>query len=217
MKTKDEVIGGFMKRNCAMLMDVPTYNAINSQLEDVWQNGYQTSINDSKNAIGKYFKGYEDGRYIISNMFIPDDLFEVDDEKKKEIEDEAYQRGLADAWEAARKIVSTDGLDYRELIEIFGMDDMIIDEFTAQEAIRRIKEYEEKKKAKAEAEAEEEIHVGDEVVKQNGTTFTVAEITEIFAYGIDHTGRFASEVKKNLHKTGRHFPQVEQLLKEMGE
>ncbi len=197
MKTKDEVIDGFMERHCAM-SSKKGYNTIRSQLGGIWRNGYET--------------GLEDGRNVISNKPVLDELFEIAADKKKEIEDEAYQRGLADAWEAAWKIVSTGGLDYRELIEIFGTDDMIIEEFTVQEAIRRIKAYEEKEAKK------EKLKVGDEVRGFNGETYVIYDIKGDSARATNFTiCSNCFNVNDTGYKTGRHFPQVEQLLKEMRE
>lgn len=56
----------------------------------------------------------------------------------------AYKCGLNDAWGCAKKIVSSDGLDMNELVEIFGdyFFDDIFENNSAFEAIRKILEYE---------------------------------------------------------------------------
>lgn len=227
MKTKEEVIDGFLQRHCALLMDanMPAYNAIRSQLDGIWQNGYMAGINCSEQSVEiakhkwyeeGYNKGYEEGQNRISHKPVINELFEVAADKKKAIEDEAYQRGLDDSWEAARKMVC---MNQSECLECFGdgngqgssyyyLDGIY--KIEPQEAIDKIKAWEEKKKA------DEEIRVGDEVVDQYGTTSTVTQILNNYVYGIRRNGYFCCEEKQNLHKTGRHFDIVEQPLKETG-
>lgn len=67
---------------------------------------------------------------------------------------EAYQRGLDDAWEAARKIncyVKDGGLHGDILSEIFNYtsNPLIMQKYTASEAIEKIRQYEEEKEAQA--------------------------------------------------------------------
>ena len=61
-----------------------------------------------------------------------------------------YQKGLKDAWEAARKITGsvTDGsLNYNELNVLFGSKypESIINKYSASEAIEKIRQYEQEK------------------------------------------------------------------------
>ena len=77
------------------------------------------------------------------------------------LQDEAYQRGLNDAWEAARKIVADTGhggIALCTLGEIFGTQNYshIMRDNTAQEAISKLKAYEEKQKADDEIKVENE-------------------------------------------------------------
>lgn len=78
----------------------------------------------------------------------------------------AYQRGLDDAWEAAKKIADMwTKIDNDELLAIFGITERIghstirslFEKQTANEAIEKLKAYEEKQRA------DDEIKVGDEV------------------------------------------------------
>jgi hypothetical protein len=115
-----------------------------------------------------------------------------------------YQKGLKDAWEAARKIQDTGG-NLRWWIH----------NTTASEAIEKLKEYEQK---------QEEIKVGDEVVG----TYTGGEETEPFViirkipeidptyyFGIySKSGEFCQGGLK-LKKTGRHFPEIAKVLEKM--
>lgn len=66
-----------------------------------------------------------------------------------------YQAGLNDAWEAAKKLLFTEaqgGLNYETLKEIFNSDSAsmysIMNKYSAEEFILKIKQYEEKKKNK---------------------------------------------------------------------
>ena len=123
-----------------------------------------------------------------------------------------YERGLNDAWECAKKIVADTGLNYEELGEIFGYTamDTIFGNFSASEAIARIKEYEGRQK-----KADDEIHVGDEVYCLNPTHKYVVlgflDNGKIFVFsGKGLTGTFPSN---QVHKTGRKYPIMEILKK----
>lgn len=87
-----------------------------------------------------YHKGFEAGQHEATTL--------------------EYQQGLDDAWVAAKKICTNWMISDQTLAEIFGQCkdiDTIMHENTAQEAINKIKAYEESQKANA------EIKVGDEV------------------------------------------------------
>lgn len=101
-----------------------------------------------------YAEGYKEGMQLS-----------IDDAKLKE----EYKRGLADAWEAARKIMlekEDGGFTFNELNDIFGSYSMtiIFRNNTAAEAIAKIKVGEEKRREK-----EREIKIADEVETENGT------------------------------------------------
>ena len=91
------------------------------------------------------------------------ELIDIDEETKQSV-DEAYQRGLDDAWEAARKIClgkEDGGISNGELLEIFkvGSDYTALKKYSASEVIEKLKAYEEKQKA------DDEIKVGGERMK----------------------------------------------------
>lgn len=138
----------------------------------------------------------------------------------KEAIDEAYQRGLSDAWEAARKIaVSAErgGFSFAELSNIFGTrkTDVIFAENTAAKAIEKIRAYEERKKAE-----KEKVKVGDEVIIAGvtGIVTKVPEGDEKRVCYMDASGTvYCNNAYAHIHKTGRHFPQVEELLQQMKE
>ena len=114
--------------------------------------GLKKSITDEIEMIEKkaYSRGFEDGK-----------------EAKEELAQKAYQKGLDDAWECARKLMLSSyvdgGIASTEIVKIFGVRPYYtLKDFSASEAIAKIKEYEEKQ------EAENEIKVGDEVTAEDG-------------------------------------------------
>ena len=135
----------------------------------------------------------------------------------------SYEKGLNDAWETARKIVLpsdcyTNGL-YVNMKEIFGLNDYlargVFTDFSASEAIAKIKEYEEKQ---AEQQAKEEkFKVGDEVIS-DGRRFVVLGIDSGEWYDLwclDNGLTYDMICSKDLRKTGRSFPQLVELFKQM--
>ena len=124
-----------------------------------------------------------------------------------ELQDEAYQRGLEDAWEAARRIVAdTDhgGIALGTLGEIFGTQaySYIMTENTAQQAIDKIKAYDDKHS--------DRIEVGDEV-NWDGDCFIVTKIFQPRNMkeqcdGIDDDGSVYHDIlMEDLKKTGKHY------------
>lgn len=129
-----------------------------------------------------------------------------------------YERGLNDAWEAARKL---NGMGYKESCEIFGskyQGDEFWQRYTAAEAISKIKAYEEQKKA------EEEIKVGDEIeYKLFGDTVkaVVIQVVEIDDGGYkvlceNGCGQVLYKTEQPITKTGKHFD-IDGILKIMRE
>lgn len=129
-------------------------------------------------------------------------------------ESKAYQRGLNDAWEAARKIV--DSRNFTELSSVFdgGNDETrgytfrtpyyVINNYTAEEAIAKLRAYEEA----------QEIHVGDEV-ETVCEKFVVTLIGNDNYFGVEKGGALISASKDYCKKTGRSFPEVAALLDKM--
>ena len=133
-----------------------------------------------------------------------------------------YGNGLNDAWEAARKISLAKidgGFSWESMNNMFGTDSpsKIYKTFTASEVIEKIRQYEQEN---------EEIQIGDEVVG----TYTGEEETEPFViirkipeiyptyyFGIySKSGEFCQGGLK-LKKTGRHFPEIAEVLQKMKE
>lgn len=147
---------------------------------------------------------------------------------KSEVKTSTYTRGLNDAWEAARKIMlskSSGGLGYEVALKIFQQADItgtehfdILRTYSASEAVAKIKEYEEKQ-AEEQAKEEKEFKVGDEVIADE-RRFVVLSI------GVDgwcnlwclNDGLTCDSIfSKCLTKTGRSFPQLAELFKQMKE
>ena len=127
--------------------------------------------------------------------------------------DEAYQRGLDAAWEAAKKLSWTEKYGgYGECLDkVFERTDTFdFLEYSPNEAIEKLKAYEEQK-------ADDEIKVGDEVIYIEHRFIVFAtETEECYASLFDVNGRHASAPQKDCKKTGRHFD-IDKILEEMKE
>ena len=142
------------------------------------------------------------------------------------LQDTAYQRGLDDAWEAARKIADMwTRIDNDELLAIFGITERIgystinslFGKQTANVAMLNLEAYEEKQKA------DDKIEVGDEVEWDNdftGDRFIVTRIYQPYGKkeqcdGIDDDGDvYRAVLIESLVKTGRHFD-IQSILEDM--
>lgn len=140
-------------------------------------------------------------------------------ETKKEVARLNYEQGLNDAWECARKIIQEEpfGLTTGELEQIFDTHSIatVIERNTASEAIAKIKEYEENQK-----QIDDEIKVGDEVIYDGGR---IGVIVQVDKYGyrsyqiMNNHGECGCWITDDIKKTGRHFPQIAEVLKQMQE
>lgn len=121
-----------------------------------------------------------------------------------------YENGLKAAWEAARKIST---MDSPTRDEIFGLviTSNILDENSASEVIEKILQYEQ----------EQQIQVGDEVVFYNGEKCVVTvvgdgQVAEVMDKG-GFSMRMDDGLRNSMKKTGRHFPEIVEVLKKMKE
>lgn len=167
-------------------------NDIEKIIRDVYSQGYNDGIKDGKESV------------------------QIDDST-------AYERGLNDAWECARKMLLSDedgGIALSDILKIFGMTQYYaIKRFSATEAIAKIKEYEEKQAKDA------EIKVGDEVIyhgrgarigAHDGAIGVVLGTEKDWVeVKFKSTWNCVSVCKDTLTKTGRHFPQIEEVLEQM--
>jgi hypothetical protein len=152
--------------------------------------------------INEHFGELQDDAYNKGYAQCQDDYSDA----LKHAKDTAYKKGLEDAWEAARRIVvDTDhgGLALGTLSEIFGTQSYsyIMRENTAQQAIDKIKAYEDGKHS-------DRIEVGDEVRTRDGApnhTFLVTKVTDSHVYGISYDGSWNYWTKDEVTKTGKHY------------
>ena len=83
----------------------------------------------------------------------------------------------------------------------------VLENISASEAIEKIRQYEQEK---------EEIQVGDEVISPNGKG-VVTEITDIYVRIMYAKGSGQVVKSEDLTKTGRHFPEIAEVLQKMKE
>lgn len=131
------------------------------------------------------------------------------------------KQGRNEAWEAADKL---NRLHLDEVMEVFA-DDPLRDSIcredlfrccTPELAIEKIKEYEKKKQE--EEKADDEILVGDEVYTEDKEIkYVVTRISEESAHLVDCKGNFAWKKTYCLHKTGRNFHEIENVLGQLKE
>lgn len=124
-----------------------------------------------------------------------------------------YAKGLEDAWEAARTVVDCKvPYDFWELSSGQSML-AVFKRYSAKEAIEKIREYEEEQKKAA------EIKIGDEVTDNDGWEGVVMWISPDGKYIVimQKDGAALHWKKESFKKTGRHFPQIAEVLKQMQE
>ena len=164
-----------------------------------------------------YEKGFAAGRDAAKETYSDGYKAGRQDEKyvSAESRNEAYQRGLNDAWKAAKKNYLPEdhgGLGYKTRMKVFGTDNIgwIFKNLSASEAIEKIRAYEEKKKA------EQEIKVGDEVSAEDGyAKFYATWKSDNCICGIDDIGKcYSYKLHEIDGKTGRCNPEIAKVLKE---
>ena len=125
-----------------------------------------------------------------------------------------YEDGLKEAWEAARTVVDCKvPFDFWELSSgqsMLGAFRL----YSAKGAIEKIREYEEEQQKKA-----VEIKIGDEVTDNDGWKGVVTWISPDGEYLVVtlQDGSALRWKKEHFKKTGRHFPEIEEVLKQMQE
>lgn len=125
----------------------------------------------------------------------------------KEAEDKAYNRGLNEAWDAARKLREIPMDDYSELFE----SKSPYFDFSAQEVLAKIKDYEDKQDAEIKVGDEIRLHDAIEVV----TSVMSTGLQTIDASGNTSTWYYNTYPLETWEKTGRTFPQIAEVLAEM--
>ena len=167
--------------------------SLHGHITELFENGYDQGYEDGKNASCEY------------NM---------------ECE---YIRGLNEAWEAAKKLVHPVNGGYtgaeKKIIFDNSTSDSILLNYTASEAIAKIKAYEKQQKQDAEQKQDTEIKVGDEVITEFGYKGVVITNVPCKDGNICVWSPTCTHVQmypiKNLTKTGRHFPQIAEVMTEL--
>ena len=125
---------------------------------------------------------------------------------------EAYNKGLNEAWELAKKLwlpSNHGGLTHTEVIKIFKCDYyMVAENYTPQEALAKLEAYEKE---------QNEIKVGD-VVTNGYVTMLVTGIGKAtgFIYMIGSRGEILTKQKpENWKKTGKHID-IQSVLQQIG-
>ena len=169
-------------------------------------------------------KGYEQG---------------VEDTKEK-----AYEQGLNDAWMCVRKLMRGLNYDERNEIFECTDQATLIGLYSASEVIAKIKAWEEEQtkdnckecpynddKPHAECvlcdkQTEDKIKVGDEVKNKWGTTGVVIEVAPQHDSSVIYSVLWENKERRCLEKsdwnsydvykkTGKHYPQIEEVLRQM--
>lgn len=131
-----------------------------------------------------------------------------------------YEQGLNDAWKCARSIVDNEvPYDFWDLAS--GQSNLaVFKHYSAKGAIEKCKEYKEYKEKQK--QTDDEIKVGDEIYSLDKNYKSV--VTAVFdtcrgvtAVYFTQNGKWCGDLLENLHKTGRHFPQITEVLKQMQE
>ena len=165
-------------------------------------------------------RGYAEGYELGKQDGYEDGKADTPFTDTKDAEEKVYNRGLSDVWDAVRKIIEPaddGGYSFNALHTMFGESSIrsILKHNTAIEAIVKIKAYEDKQKQ------DTEIKLGDEVITKYKDhaiavrdTYYVGEDREPFT--LIWFGTHMSSCRVNeLSKTGRHFPQITEVLKEL--
>lgn len=150
----------------------------------------------------KYKARWDDEYTYSATDFVRDDILHAPDE--------AYNKGLSDAWELAKKIVgspSNGGYTANELVKIFGIvNEPMLDAYTPQEALAKVKAY---------TEERNNIKVGDVVTMRGKAIESI--VTKVDGYAIYRLYRDGScgsyTNKEDLVKTGKHFDSIDEFMR----
>lgn len=133
----------------------------------------------------------------------------------------AYESGLKKAWETALKLVLLPvdgGIGAVDLIEIFNYSSYvdILKTFSVNEVIQKIQQYEDEKR--------EELKFGDEVIAKKGGDSDAKKACVMYPNDgksqclvLKDTGTTEWWSKCWIRKTGRNYPEIEEVLKKMRE
>ena len=199
---------------------------IEQQIHEFSEKIYLAGYADSNNAnllSEAYQEGFTDGEKEVITEEKAIDLLEKTGWKYTR-DKEMIERGMNIVWECIKKIVYSTkdgGLGVDELCEIFGtaLPRFIVRDHLPSEVIQKIQAWEEKEKQK-QAQADDEIRVGDEVYTSLDENYKYI-VTRIYRYDemeaslLSCDGKWAVMGLSSLHKTGKHYSQIEGVLKEL--
>ncbi len=183
--------------------------------EEAYENGFVAGhLKAEKSGQSFYEDGYQRGYCDALEKHC-----EICEEKHDA--EEAYQQGMNDAWEAARKIGSNSmcslkemGFDFSQcVVRDYNPSWFVVKNYSASEAIEKIRQYEQEKKQK------EKIKAGDEVIidsELRGVILDYEELGDYARFSV-YTENGLVEECKNISKTGRHFPEIAEVLRKMRE
>lgn len=160
--------------------------SIGEHMTELFENGYD--------------QGYEDGK--------ADTPF-TDTE---EAENKAYNRGLNDMWEVIKKVIENEdkgGYSIKMLRKLFGSYDVynITRNYTPEEALAKIKEYEDKQKQDAEIKVGYEVYNLD---RENKRIVTAIDGNK--AIQLCSNGKYTVDNIDTLHWTGREDLRIKKVL-----
>lgn len=175
---------------------------------------------NSKNRVTSY-DAPEIIETAIHNLLMHIDEVDVGVGYDDELTRLSYEKGLNDAWELAKKIIlparpHCSNFTGSDLRNIFGVDgyDNVMSRFSASEALAKFQEYEEKQKENA------ELKIGDEIeirAESSIPRMVVTQIDNQYISTVDAKGdtRCICKNTTTFVRTGRHFPQIEEILKHL--
>ena len=163
-----------------------------------------------------YFDGIQVQTIILKNDEIEELNSDYINEHFSDLQDTAYQQGLEDAWEAARKLFSTmadSDIEKAFPIEWNNGGFKALMDLQPQDAIAKMKAYEEKQNDK--------IEVGDTVDLKDAVSDKGGGIvTKIFdndcCYIVWYDGSGGAWAKDTLVKTGKHID-IASILREIND
>ena len=147
---------------------------------------------------------YKNGKCVWTNSYTTSNLRPY---TASESYIDGLKKGQEEVWGFVKKMEHE--IPVCDLMDIYGDESEIYQNFTYQEAKTKYDTWKRKK---------EEIHVGDEVkITEGGSLCVVCGIINGTANLIFEDGGLGQFLVDKLIKTGRHLDGVEKLLKEMRE
>ena len=181
-------------------MSLGTMEQIKKQAQELIEQAYQRGYKTGEELIEQAYQcGYNTGYSKAETDYHA----KTEDDRQS-----SYELGLNMAWEAAYKLVFNQG----NIRDVFDTESLgsIFEEYSATEAIEKIRAYEEKQKKQ-----DDEIRVGDEVGIDD-VFVMVTKVGDLLFSGINKNGDvYCGRDKSKWQKTGRHFD-IESILWQMG-